>query len=179
MSNALYRLSTREVLKISVTAPPQTFSDADPAFFGVLIGPTTPDGTNVRDVFGVTPGPLRVLGFAKIAEPGGNNARNAIQAEIDTFAAGETDDDNQQDANRAKDLLDVHPQFRKLMIAFSDIIKDEINILRRRNEGFKDDVAAANSLGDLKSAVAGYAAQPARTLTQLKNQLNTRINKND
>ena len=91
MTTALYRLSSNEVIKISVKN--QQFAERDTAFWGVLTDPTTPDGTNVRNESTDPPGPLRELGFAKIAEPGLNNVRNATQLEIDTFEPAEIDDD--------------------------------------------------------------------------------------
>jgi hypothetical protein len=73
----------------------------------------------------------------------------------------------------------MHPQFRKLMTAFADVIKDELNVLREREVQFQNDVAAAANLGQLKIAVASYSALNPRTLVQLKTALLNRINKDD
>ena len=181
MTTALYRISSNEVLKISTKD--QSFSDRDAAVFGVLIDPAIPDGTEVREQTDDL-GPLRQLGFAKIAEPGASNVRNATQPEIDGFSVSEEDDDNVLDATQAQSLLLVHPQFRKMMTAFSDILKDEINLLRQRNVQLQNDIAAAANnanafVGDLKASVAAYPVQTDRTLAQLKTQIQNRISKDD
>jgi len=128
-TTALYRLSSGEVLKISSAG--QLFSDRNQSFFGVLTDPGMPDGMSVRDNLpDGTFGPLRVLGFSKIVILESNLFQNATQSEIDTFSSLNVDDDNAQDADRARDLFNVHPQFRKMLVAMADIIRDEINILR-------------------------------------------------
>jgi hypothetical protein len=143
----LYRKSSGEVVKISVKG--QTFVDRNQTYWGVLTDPSLPDGNECRP----EGGDLRVLGFAKINDSG--TVRNATQPEIDSFAAFEDDDENSQDADAAIDLFESHPRFRKMMIAFADVIKDEINILRQQH-----------SLSD-------------RTLEQLKTAIKNRINKDD
>ena len=170
-TTVLYRKSSDEVLKISLAG--QQF--VDNSFFGQLTDPTTPDGTDVHD----PNGNFRVLGYAKIAEIGSNNVRNATQAEIDAFSASEVDDLSQMDADRAETLLNTHPQFRKLMTAYSDILKDEFNHVRSWITDFKVEVAAATSLADLKSRVAALPNLPDRTLAQLKTAMTNRISKND
>lgn len=179
MSTALYRISSNEVVKISTKNQP--FTDRNTTIWGVLTDPTTPDGIEVREEFGAggTLGPLRVLGYAKIAETGTNNVRNALQAEIDTFEAAQTDDDNQLDAEGAGVLFDTHPRFRKLMVAYSDILKDEFNALRGYLEDLKAEVAAATSLANLKARWAGMSTLNDRTLAQLKTAIKNRINKGD
>lgn len=151
-TTVLYRLSSNEVVKISQKG--QSFSDRNVSYWGVLTDPPLPDGVEVREPLpDGTYGPLKQLGYAKINDAG--TVRNATQPEIDGFAAIETDDENQQDADRAIQLFQTHPQFRKLMIAFADIVKGEINTLR-----------AQHSLGD-------------RTLAQLKTAIINRISKDD
>ncbi len=185
MTTALYRLSSNEVLKVSPKDQP--FSDRDAAVYGVLIDPTTPDGLDVRDRASDPIGDIRVLGFAKIANPGGNDVHNATQVEIDGFAAPEDDDNNKLDAGQALAIFKDHPQFRKMMTAFADILKDEINILRRRNVQFQDDVvaslggggSAASKISALEALVSAYPVQSDRTLAQLKTQINNRISKDD
>lgn len=172
MPNALYRINGGEVVKISDT---QTWPDRSLTYWGVLVGPTFPDGTEVRD----TNEDLRVLGFAKFADVGGTSVRNAIQAEIDAFAPAQTEDEDQQDADGAEDLFLTHPRFRKLMTAYSDILKDELNLVRGWTLSFKAEVAAAGNLGDLQSRVAGLPDLPDRTLAQLKTAIQTRISKDD
>lgn len=143
----LYRINGGEVGKISVKG--QLFADRNTTYWGVLIDPSFLDGTDVRD----SSENLRVLGFAKIWD--GTNVRNATQAEIDSFIVAEDNDDKLQDKDGAIELFQTHPRFRKMMIAFADVLKDEINILR-----------ATQSL-------------PDRTLVQLKTAIQDRISEND
>lgn len=173
MTTALYRISSGEVVKISLSD--QMWDDRAPAFWGVLTTAAYPDGTQTRHI----DRDLRELGFAKFADVGGNTVRNAVQAEIDTYAPAQEDDENQQDALGAGGLFLVHPRNRKLMTAFADIIKDEMNILRGWLAQFKADVAAAGNLGDLKSSVAAQPDLPDRTLAQLKTAITARIDKDD
>lgn len=173
MATALYRISSGEVVKISLMD--QTWPDRNTTYWGVLTNPSLPDGTEVRD----PNGDLRVLGYAKYADVGGNTVRNAIQAEIDTYAAAQTDDENQQDADGAESLFITHPRNRKLMTAYSDIIKDELNLCRGWIMSFKAEVAAAANLGDLQTRVAGLPDLPDRTLAQLKTAIQNRISKDD
>lgn len=171
MTTALYRISSGECIKISLSD--QQWDDRDTTFWGVLTDPPFPDGTMTRPL----EGDLRVLGYSKINDAG--TVRNAIQAEIDTFAAAQEDDENQQDATGAQALFLVHPRNRKQMTAFADIIKDEMNILRGWLTQFKADVAAATNLGDLQTSVAAQPDLPDRTLAQLKTAITARIDKDD
>ena len=173
MPTALYRISSGEVVKISLAN--QTWPQVDSTFWAVLTDPALPDGTQVID----DNGDLRVLGFAKFADVGGDTVRNATQPEIDTFAPAQTEDENQQDADGADSLFIDHPRWRQLYTAYSDIIKDEMNILRGWITQFKADVAAANNLADLKTSVAAQPDLPDRTLAQLKTAIRTRIDKDD
>ena len=162
MSTALYRISSNEVLKVSLKD--QAFSDRDTAVFGVLTDPTTPDGTDVRDQSGAESGPLRVLGFAKIAEPGGNNVRNATQPEIDGFAASQIDDDNQLDADQAADLGDTHAQFRKVFKSILKGIVRENNIMSARFNELRAEMIAASSFADQQTRVTNNTSDaPTRT----------------
>ena len=139
MTTALYRKNGGEVIKISTKD--QSFADANSTYWGVLADPALPDGTEIRDPDEVG----RVLGYAKIAD--GTTIRNAIQAELDNFPIAETNDENSQDADAAIDIFQTHPRFRKMMVAFADIIKNEINILRAEH-GLPD-----RTLGQLKTAI--------------------------
>ncbi len=150
----LYRISSAEVIKISTKG--QLFSDRDTTYWGILTNPSFPDGLVLRENLGQgVQGPLRVLGFAKFANVGSNICRNATQLEINGFDAAQTADDNKIDAQGAIDFFETHPQFRKMMVAFADIIKDEFNILRALH------------------------ALPNRTLGQLKTAIRNRISEND
>jgi len=173
VTTALYRLSSNEVVKISLSD--QQWDDRDPTFWGVLTTASYPDGTLTRPL----DGDLRVLGFSKFADTGANVVRNAVQAEIDTFAFFQADDENEQDALGAEALFLIHPRNRKIMTAFSDILKDEFNILRDWITQFKVEVAAAANLGDLKTRIAGMPDLPDRNLAQLKSAIQNRINKDD
>lgn len=176
-TTALYRISSNEVVKISLKGQP--FSDRDTTFWEVLTDPVLPDGSDVRDTSTEPPGPLRVLGYAKIAEPGINTCRNALQVEIDTFVPAETDDDNQMDADAGVDLLQVHPQFRKLMKAIiKGIIKDDNRTLAQW-EQFKIDVAAAANLSQLKASVAALPDIAPRTFEEARDYILSQISKDD
>lgn len=153
MATALFRKSSGEVVKISLSD--QAFLDADPTFWGVLTDPAFPDGTDVRDMDPDPAGPLRVLGFSKRAVPGPPTVRNATAPEIATFAAAQTDDENQMDADRAKQLFEMDPQTRKLFIALMDATRTEVNTLRAEH------------------------ALPDRTLDQWKTAIRNRISKDD
>jgi len=170
-TTVLYRKSSGEVVKIS--AKGQTFADRNQTYWGVLTDPAFTDGQVCRD----ENGDLRVLGFAKINDTG--TVRNATQPEIDGFAAIEDEDENNQDADAAIDLFESHPRFRKMMVAFADILKDEFNLLRQWQMSFKAEVAAASNLNDLKTSVAALPGLPDRTLAQLKTAITNRISKDD
>lgn len=159
MTTALYRKSSNEVLKISLVDQP--FTDADATYFGVLTNPTLTDGSAYVD----GNGDLRVLGFAKIANVGSNEIHNAIQSEIDGFAALESTDESAMDAERAQALADIDPVFRKIFKALLLRIIDEVfvntntkvNTFIDQWEQFKIDVAAAGNLNDVKTSVSGMA----------------------
>jgi hypothetical protein len=171
MSTVLYRLSSNEVYKISPID--QSFDDRDAVYWGVVTDPSFPDGTAFKD----PNGDLRVLGYSKILV--GAIVRNATQEEIDTFQGFEDSDENKMDRDRAEFLFDTHPQFRKMMVAFADVLKDEFNILRQWEMDFKAVVAAASNLNDLKISVAAMDDLPDRTLTQLKTAIKDRLSEDD
>lgn len=173
MTTALYRKSSNEVVKISLTD--QQFSDINATYWGVLTDPTLPDGTVTHDSLGA----LRVLGFAKIANVPGNIVRNATQLEIDTFALEQADDESLQDADAAISIFETHPRFRKVMIAYSDILKDEFNICRSWTRDLKAAVAASTSLANFQTRVAALPTLQDRTLSQLKTAIRNRISKDD
>lgn len=170
-TTVLYRISSNEVVKISSKGQP--FAERNTTFWGVLTDPTFTDGTVCRD----DDGDLRILGYAKIVDSG--EVRNATQVEIDTFEGFETDDENQQDADGADDLFVVHPRFRKLFVAITDIVMKEVNILRGWNTDLKAVIDGASNFGDVKSGVAAMSDLPDRTISQLKTQIRNRIDKDD
>jgi len=177
-TTVLYRISSNEVIKISTRG--QLFDDRDTTFWGVLTDPSLPDGNQVRDNTGELPGPLRVLGLAKFAVVGTNTVRNATQTEIDGFAAPETDDDNQQDASRAADLGDIHPQFRKMFKSVSKAAVRENNIMANRYNELRAQMLAATSLGDLQTRITNNTQDaPTRTNQQAFDALRTDVSKDD
>jgi hypothetical protein len=190
-TTALYRKSSNEVVKISAVG--QTFDDRDSNYWGILTDPTTPDGTEVRETLANTRlGPLRVLGFAKIAEPGSNNIRNAIQAEIDTFAAAETDDNDQLDADQTGSLLENHPMWRKYSKALLKTIIEEvlengnvkINEMVSQWNQFKADTATASNLAQLQASVAALPEilpdlNETATVAQALSKIKAKVNKAD
>jgi len=170
-TTVLYRISGGEVIKVSTNG--QAFADRNTTYWGVLTDPTFTDGTEIRD----GNNNLRVLGFAKIWDS--STVRNATAGEITTFGTSETDDDKLQDRDAAIDLFNTHPRFRKMMTAYADIDKDEINALRGWLESFKAEVALATSLANLKTRIATLPSMPDRTLAQLKTAIQNRMSEND
>ena len=156
MTTVLYRLRGGEVLKVALSGQP--FSDRDQAYWGVLTDPPLPDGDQVRDLSGDDPGPLRVLGFAKINDAG--TVRNATQPEIDGFAPDELEDEKDQDAADATLLLETHPHFRKAFKALALLMMDEINILRDKH-------------------TSGPSPLEPRTRSQLLTALRNRVSRDD
>ena len=177
MITALYRISSNEVVKISLTG--QSFADRNQTYWGVITDPSLPDGNQVRETLSDgTLGPLRVLGFAKIRE--GTTVRNATQGEINTFAGFETTDINILDATRATELGETHPQFRKLFKAVLKGIITENNIQATQWNTFRAQVALASNLTDLKNRVANNTTNmPIRTLTEAALALKNDISPND
>ena len=62
-----------------------------------------------------------------------------------------------------------------LLRAFADITKDEINNLRQWIVLFKAQVALASNLANLQTRVATLPDMPDRTLVQLRNSIENRI----
>jgi len=76
---------------------------------------------------------------------------------------------------RAINYFKTDPRFLKIMVAFSDIIKDEINLVRGWTRDFKTEAAAATSLADFQARIATLPTLEDRTLQQLRNALEDRI----
>lgn len=143
MATALYRINGGEVLKISPRNQP--FAERDPAFWGVLVDPLLPDGTDVRaKLDDGLQGPLRVLGLAKIALAGSNTVRNATQPEIDGFAVAEQADEAAMDAEDARRFFD-HPRFGKVF----DALLEELEVATKPNPNQRRD------RGQLRADVKG------------------------
>lgn len=171
MATAVYRITSNEVIAISQADHP--FDQADTNYFGVISGATYPDGYDRFD----PDGNERVLGYAKIVD--GTSVRNATQEEIDTFEGFETADENLMDKARAQDLFETHPQFRKMMIAFADILKDEFNIVRERITTIQNAAVGADNFGEFKLAMLALSDLNDRTLAQLKTAIKNRMSEND
>jgi hypothetical protein len=139
MTTALYRISSNEVIEISITN--NQFHDDLDSFKAVLTDPISPDGIKTQD----PNGDYRILGYAKFNDSGA--VRNATQEEIDTFAPAQLDDLNIREMDNAKTYFQDHPQFRRVMTAFASIMVDEFNILRAEH-GLND-----RTLSQLKTAV--------------------------
>lgn len=178
MATALYRISSGECIKISQKDQP--FSDRDVTYWGVLTDPTLPDGTDTHDLSGAEPGVLRVLGWSKIAVPGSNTVRNALQVEIDTFATAELDDEGQQDADQAADLAETHPRFRRLVRSMLRGIVRENNIMAERFNTLRAEILAATSLSNLQSRIETNTQDaPIRTNQQAFDAIRTDVTKDD
>ena len=187
MITALYRISSNEVVKVSIKGQP--FIDRDTTYWGVLTDPPRPDGDVVRESLpDGTLGPLRVLGFAKINDAG--TVRNATQPEIDTWQALEDEDENLQDADDASSFIDTHPRYRKVFKALLKRIIAENNTTNAKAnevivqwEQFKADVSTAGNLNAIKASVdamnAVVADLPQRTLSQAITALKNDVSKDD
>ena len=180
MTTGWRRLSSNEVGKISVAN--QDFSILDTDFFAEFTDPTFPNGTEVRDVSGDQPGPLRVLGLAKIFEPIGpnGNVRNATAPEIATFAPAEDDDTNIQDAVRALELLSTHSNFGKLFKALVRSIVDKDNLMATEWNAFRAEAALAANLNNLQQRIANNTSDvPIQVFTDTFDAMGTDIDKDD
>jgi hypothetical protein len=190
-TSVLYRKSSGEVIKISTKG--QVFNEVNATYFGYLIDPSLPDGVQNRELLpDGTLGPVRELGFQKIAIPASDLVRNATQGEIDNFESFKVDDDNIQDATAATSFLNSHKRFRKIFKAILKLIVQEL--LERSNvkqnamidqwNQFKVDIGNAGNLNDIKVSVAALPEITSNlpettTLTIIKNQLESLIDKDD
>jgi len=165
--DALYRVSSGEITEIGASV-----RNDNPDYFSILNSPTFTDGTSFA---------RRVLGESKINDNG--TVRNATQEEINGFSAAEHDDDNQTEANKAIAYFQNHPQFRRIMVAYTDIlIEYEINKYRKLFQDLETQLALATSLANLQTRwVAVFAANPMpdRDLSQMRTQIINRISKDD
>lgn len=171
MTTALYRKSSGEVRKISLRD--QGFGDIDPDFFGVISDATYPDGTDCRD----PDNNLKIPGYAKILV--GTVIRNATTQEIIDFFTYDEDDDNQQDANEAKDYFLNHPRFRRLIWAIVKGMVSEINLLRERDRQFNTIISSASNLPEIKAGVAAFEELTNRNSFQVRAALADLIRKED
>ena len=96
-------------------------------------------------------------------------ARAATEGTAYDAAAATADLD---DAKRLYDRLDLHARALRSVVLVS---LDEINTLRSWITSFKVEVAAASSLADLKTRVAGLPNTPARTAAQARTALRNHL----
>jgi hypothetical protein len=106
---------------------------------------------------------------------GGNSVLEMSQADKDTYDAWFLSEQDAAVRGSAKDLLNGQDSVPLEQRAFADIAKDENNIIRLWTRDFKDVVAAANNLTDMKAGVAGLPTLADRTLAQLKSAIQNRI----
>jgi hypothetical protein len=104
------------------------------------------------------------------------DAANAIIAAFADTPEAQAAWESDQAKATAHDSVDAIHADAKLLRAFADILKDELNILRAWLTDWKADVAAASSLANLQTRMAANSDLPARTLAQLKTALKNRIN---
>lgn len=103
-----------------------------------------------------------------------NNVTNNINALI-ADASPTPEKINSIQREHAKEALSSVEGDGKLLRAIADIIKDEINLLRQWTASFKGEVASASNLADLKTRVATLPNLSDRTLSQLKTEIQNRI----
>jgi hypothetical protein len=189
MATALYRKNGGEGLKYSEIN--QSFADADPNFFGVLIDPLTPDGTQTREPLPIAPGqarygPPRQLGWAKIAVPATNTWRNATQAEIDLFEGAEGQDEQAIDAAQAREQVVRHPFIARVLLSLLrrlvPMIDDQntrinqlasvVNQLTTQWETHKNEMGTTSlTIAVVRSRAAAYPDLTAGIATDLPDNL--------
>lgn len=74
-----------------------------------------------------------------------------------------------------KAIINAGDGYGVIQRAVADIVKDEINMLRQWLVSFKVEVAAATNLANLQARVATLPNLPDRTLLQLRNAIQARI----
>ncbi len=172
-TTVLYRKSSGEVIKISTKG--QTFADSDPKYWGVLTDPTFTDGTNYIDI---ETGERRILGISKKWDD--TTVRNSTQQEIDGYQAYEDDDEKEQEADSARNMININPAMRRLLVATFDVlIEHQFNAVREWLMDYKTVIANANNLADVKTGVAALPNLPNKTLQDLKDAVVNRISKDD
>ena len=170
-TTVLYRVSSGEVKEISFED--RVFTGFNAPYFGVLTDPPFTDGIDLQD----PSGNMRVLGYAKINDNG--TVRNATQEEIDTFGPLQTDDRNEEKAQRALNQFLHDPNFRMIVAAIIKGIIKEDNENRSWIRDFKDAVAASTSLADFQSRVAALDTPVNREFQVAKDYIISQVSKDD
>ena len=157
MAHYLYRKTGGRVESMSINA--YSIPVKAQPYLDQVENPTAPDGPSL------SPPKVYLAGVL----------RNATQAEIDAFAANEQADENSENKIRFKQFLDDGNHRMPLFKALATITVDEINILRSWITSFKEEVALAVTLADLKARVALLPDVNDRTYSQLKTALKNRV----
>lgn len=178
MSTLLYRNNSFEVIKVSVFD--QSW-DVDTNFFTIVSDPLLPDGPAVvEDLPDGSQGPRRQLGFSKHYDVGSNTGRNSTQPEIDGYAALQTTDDNQLDADQATADVELNLRIRKVVKSIIKGAVREHNIISTHYNELRAEILAATNFNDLKTRVgANTTDAPLRTNAQAFNAVLADIDPND
>ena len=120
-----------------------------------------------------------IVSFSPEATP---QQRTAAQAIVDGWLANDPAILNQINATQLTKLRTAAKQFHDdqqaqnvAFRAFVKLVVDENNLLRQWITDFKAAVAAASSLGALKTGVAGLPNVPQRTYQQAKTAINNLV----
>jgi len=123
------------------------------------------------------------IDFKAEATQGQRDAANAAAAAFDWSPGAEDAWTASKMRTRSKKITasslpatpaEAYEDLRSLR-ALASIVLDEINALRGWLSSFQGEVAAATSLADLKARVATLPAMPDRTVTQLRNAIDSKI----
>ena len=157
----LYRKNGNKVIGASIDN--STYDSVNSTYYGTIIDPAIPDGGD--------------LSVPKIVD--GSSIRNATAPEIANFAVAEAADANLQNRESAISSIDNNVVQKKVLQAITSVIVDELNTLRQWEMSFKTEVAAATSLANLQTRVAGLPNLPDRTLAQAVTAVRAKINAGD
>ena len=153
----LYRINGGEVLGVSVDMG--AYAGIDAAFYAAIADPPTPDGID--------------LSVPKIYD--GTNLRNASPSEITNFTSARNTDQVLSDRNGAKAWVNTLPVNKKALQGIASVLLDEFNLHADKINSILSAVDAASSLNDLKSRVALIADYPQRTMSQVLNAVDSKI----
>ena len=138
--------------------------------------------TDPNDLTALKPGFIYVAagcgslpGSAKYRKISNGAVVEMSQGEKDALDAAESAAQTLSIRNGAKSQLDGFADNPLYQRALADILKEEINLLRKWTRDFKTEVAAATNLANLQTRVATLPTLNDRTLTQLKTAIDARI----
>ena len=167
----LCRISSGEVTEKSDTN--SGFDLFDSTYWEVLIDPSLPDGSVIKD----PNGQRRVLGYAKINDNG--VVRNATQNEIDGFKDFVIDDRNERYAQQALQRLATDSKFRMVMAAIIKGIIKEDNLNRQFDRDLLDAIANSTSLLDFQRRAAALDRPVDREFQDAKDYVVSQVSKDD